>query len=77
MQSAGRRPSKMPSSTAANIVFERRKASMRSMMLLDVADVVIAEWRDLLAAIQQGTRNAFMDDTDWDSGNAAACRSGE
>src|SRR5579863_3465008 len=72
LQSAGRRPSKIPNSTAANMVLERRNASIKSRTMLDVTmlDVVIADWRQLLTLIAQSAGIFLCYGADPDSRNA-------
>src|SRR6185437_9836812 len=73
LQSAGRLPSKMPSSTAANIVFERRKAWIRSRT---IPEVVISSWLQALAGELYAAGLAVHDCADSNAGDAGFGRRG-
>src|SRR5271154_2376519 len=72
LNSTGRAPSRIPSSTAANMVFEWRKASISSRIGLEV---VIASWSHLFATEKYAARLSFSNRTDAKARVLAARRS--
>src|SRR5258708_4712517 len=67
LQSCGRLPSKIPSSTAANIVLERRNASIRSRTVLEVVIALGLEW---FACVRKCAGLSLSNSTDPNSRNA-------
>ena len=72
LQSAGRAPSKTPSWTAANMVFDRRKASIRQVRCWRRWSYPVGA--KLLATIAQRAGFSFRDAADPDSRDAAFLR---